>query len=186
MELCLVSLTVVCDKDNIGLVCGFKALNNLVALFQLVLAAHAEGKGSDLLEIAFLCDEYIDSVILNVFLCVVFLNLMVEHDLCLSWGRILLDDVFKLLDDDFLDLFDVVDCGFKVGNFLFKVFNIGDAIENILLVDISQLDFSHIFSLKLVDAEANHKIRHNESVFLCFTDDFDSLVDIEKDFLKTL
>ena len=50
---------------------------------------------------------------------------------------------------------------------------------------MTQLNFSDIFRLHLVYAEAVHQVRHNVGFFLGFADNLDGLVDVEQYLLQT-
>ena len=51
---------------------------------------------------------------------------------------------------------------------------------------MTELDFSHVFSLNLVNSEANHKVGYNLGFLVGLTDNLNRLVDIEQDFLEAL
>ena len=51
---------------------------------------------------------------------------------------------------------------------------------------MAQLDLGYILRLNLIDAEANHQVRYNLDLLVGLADNLDRLVDIEKDFFKSL
>ena len=51
---------------------------------------------------------------------------------------------------------------------------------------MAQLDLGHVLGLHLVDAEADHQVRHDVGLLLRLADDLDGLVDVEQDLFKAL
>ena len=65
-------------------------------------------------------------------------------------------------------------------------FRLLQTVQQELFIDVAQLDIGHILGLHLIDAEADHQVRHDLGVLLGLADDGDGLVDIEQDLAQTL
>ena len=78
--------------------------------------------------------------------------------------------------DDFLQLFNLV----------FECFGLLRALQDIFLVDVAQLDLRHKLRLHLVDAEADHQVRHDLRLGLRLADDADGLVDVQQNLAQAL
>ena len=87
----------------------------------------------------------------------------------------------QLPDDDRSDAGAALEDLFKVLNGLFQLLGLRRALEDVLLVDVSQLDLCNVVGLDLVDAEADHQVRDNLGLGFSAADDGDGLVDIEQD-----
>ena len=72
----------------------------------------------------------------------------------------------------------------QVGNLRLQVLHLRYPLEDVLLVDVAQLDFSHEFCLDLIDTEANHQVGDDLCFLLGLADDGDGLVDIQQDALE--
>ena len=59
-----------------------------------------------------------------------------------------------------------------------------NALEDVLLVDVAQLDVGHVLGLHVVDAEADHQVGHHLVVLLGLPDDFDGPVDVQQDLFQ--
>ena len=51
---------------------------------------------------------------------------------------------------------------------------------------MTQLDLRHILRLDLINAKADHQIRHNIHFFFCLSDNADCLVDVQQNALEAL
>ena len=58
-------------------------------------------------------------------------------------------------------------------------------VEDVVLVQVTQLDLGHELGLLLCDGKALHQVRNNVLVLLRPADDADRLVDVEEDFGQT-
>ena len=92
----------------------------------------------------------------------------------------------ELLDDDVPDLLLRAEDLLELLDLLGQSFGVGDALEDILLIDVAQLDLRHKLRLHLVDAEADHQVGDDLGVGLGLADDFDGQVDVQEDLFKTL
>ena len=118
-------------------------------------------------------------------LLVELLHVVRSDDARAALGRVLLDDLLQLLDDDIADLRLGFDDFLQLFNLVFECFGLLRALQDILLVDVAQADIRNKFGLDFVDAEAFHQIRDNICVLFGLADDFNRLVDIEQDFAQT-
>ena len=74
----------------------------------------------------------------------------------------------------------------QLGDLLGQGLGVGDSLEDIFFIDIAELDLGHKFCLDLVDAEADHQIRHYLGVGLGLADDLDGHVDVQQDLFEAL
>lgn len=118
-------------------------------------------------------------------LLVELLHVVRSDDARAALGRVLLDDLLQLLDDDIADLRLGFDDFLQLFNLVFECFGLLRALQDILLVDVAQADIRNKFGLDFVDAEAFHQVRDNICVLFGLADDFNRLVDIEQDFTQT-
>ena len=51
---------------------------------------------------------------------------------------------------------------------------------------MAQLNFGHVFGLLFINAEADHQIGNNLALLGRFANDFNGLIDIQKDFFHTV
>ena len=110
---------------------------------------------------------------------------MIVDQLGLSRLTVFAADRIELLADHCLDLFLRAEQLFQLRNFPFQTLGLLQTVEQKFLVDVAQPDFCHILCLHLIDAEADHEVRNDLGVELCFADDADCLVDIEQDLAQT-
>ena len=62
-----------------------------------------------------------------------------------------------------------------------KSLDLVDAVDDILLVEVAELDLRDVIRLDLVDAKACHKVGDNVLFLLSMADDLDRLVDVQQD-----
>ena len=93
---------------------------------------------------------------------------------------------FQLGDDDVPDFPVAFQDLLQLRDFLFQITCFFQLFQNIFLVDITQLDLRHKIGLNLVDAEADHQIRHNLGVKLGLADDGNRLVNVQQNPSQTL
>ena len=186
VELGLVSLALVGEEDDLSLVGGFKGLAQTVAFLELLLAADTERLGHDLLEITVLGQEDADGIVLDVLALVIFLHLVLINDSGAALGGVLFDNGFQFLDDQIAqlglagqDVLQTVDLVFQILHFL-------EALEDVLLVDVAQLDLGDELGLHLVNAKADHQIGDDLGVLFGVSDNGDGPVDIQQDLAQTL
>ena len=74
----------------------------------------------------------------------------------------------------------------ELGDLALKRLGLLQAVQEKFLVDVAQLDLGDVLGLNLVDAEADHEVRHDLGVLLGLADDGDGLVDIEQNPAQTL
>ena len=92
----------------------------------------------------------------------------------------------ELLDNDVPDLLLRAEDLLELLDLLGQSFGVGDALEDILLIDVAELDLRHKLRLHLVDAEADHQVGDDLGVGLGLADDFDGQVDVQEDLFQTL
>ena len=68
--------------------------------------------------------------------------------------------------------------------FLLQCLNFPDAVENIALVQIAQLDIGNIICLNFVNVKALHQVGNNLRFFLGLTDDANGFIDVKQNFAK--
>ena len=111
---------------------------------------------------------------------------MVKDQKRLSRLAVFRADSLQLLADNGLDFFVRAEQVFQLCDLFFQTVRFLQAVQQELFIDVAQLDLRHILGLHLIDAEADHEVRDDLRVELRFADDADGLVDIEKNFAKTL
>ncbi len=176
----------ICKGKNFIPVWTLNRLNNSVALFQLLLAAHTQICRSDFLSISALGNKYRNRII--GYFCFCFNNFIrnIVKNFGMSAGIILINNTLKLGNNDFLHSCFAWKYGFKFGNIILKIFYILDSFQNILSVKMTKFDFSNIFSLYFVNSKANHKVWNNLRFTFCFSDYFNCLINIKQNFWKSL
>jgi len=92
---------------------------------------------------------------------------------------------FQLSDDDFLHLFRIGNGRFQLCDILFQLVDLLRPFQNIFPVQMTQLDLRHILRLDLINAKADHQIRHNIHFFFCLSDNADCLVDVQQNLVQT-
>ena len=121
----------------------------------------------------------------GVLLALGVLGIVVEDAGAAGLG-VLFAHVLKLADDDLADARRARKRILKVFDLRLERCRLLHALQDILAVDIAQLDLGDVFRLDLVDAEADHQVRHDVGLLLRLADDLDGLVDIEQDLFKAL
>ena len=99
---------------------------------------------------------------------------------------VLFAHVLQLGDDDLLHARRTGENILQILDLVLQGARLLHALEDIFLVDVAQLDLRDILRLHLVDAEADHQVRHHVGLGLRLADDLDRLVDVEQDALETL
>ena len=111
-------------------------------------------------------------------------------------GLVLIDDLrppgdgvlllhrLELGHDELFDAAGVVHDVLEVGDLLLQPGHLLNALEDVLLVDVAQLDVGHVLGLHAVDAEADHQVGHHLVVLLGLPDDFDGPVDVQQDLFQ--
>ena len=97
-----------------------------------------------------------------------------------------LHHLLQLGNDDRAQLAAARERILQLGDLAFELVGLLGALEDVFAVDVAQLDLGDIFGLYLVDAEADHKIRHNIALALGIADDGDGAVDVEQDHFETV
>ena len=160
-----------------------------VPLLVLLLPAHAQGLGGDLLEVPLPGDEHVHRVGGYVRpgggLDLRRLPVLVE-DLGAPGGGVLLFDVLQLLGDDPLDPVWGADDLLQIRDLVLQGGGLLCPLQDIFLVDVPQADIRHILRLDLVDAEADDQVGHHLGLLLRLPDDADGLVDVQQDALEAL
>ena len=181
----LVHLLFVGQKQQLPPVGGLEAQQQPVALLILLLTAHPQGLGGDLLEIALPGEEEGHGIVLHGLTLVELLDLVGIDDLALAGRGVLLVHLPELVRNDGPELPAIVQGGLQLLNLPLQLLGLGGALEDVLAVDVAQLDFRHELRLDLVDAEAHHQVRHHLALQLRIADDGDGLVDVQQDLLQT-
>lgn len=101
---------------------------------------HAPRLRRNLLEIALAGEEQQHRIILDVVLLVERCTLSAVMMRVAALGRVLLDDLLQLLDDDIADLRLGFDDFLQLFNLVFECFGLLRALQDILLVDVAQAD----------------------------------------------
>ena len=92
----------------------------------------------------------------------------------------------SLFDDDLLDAAAALQRVFEVFDLLLQVFDVLQPLQDELPVQVTQLDLRDILGLDLIDAEADHQVRHDLRFLFGLADDLDGFIDVEQDLLETL
>ena len=96
----------------------------LIAVLELLLAAHAQALGRDLLEVAVPREEQVHGVVGNLLLRLLALNgRHLVHDLAAAGLTVLFGDVGQLLHDDLVDTCRALENILQVRNRVFEFFN---------------------------------------------------------------
>ena len=162
-------------------------MDDLIALFQLVGTGGAQALGRDLFQVALAGEEHGDRVVRHrLFLGGSFLLRQVVQNLAAAGLRVLLGYLVQLVDDDAAHPGGLCQHIVQVGNILFQLLDLTRPLEDILPVQVTQLDLSHIVSLHLIDAKADHQVGHHLGLLLGGADDMDGLIDIQQDGGKAL
>ena len=182
----LVDLALVGEDQELRAVGGLLGEGQAVALFELLLRAHAQALGGDLLEVALPGEEHRHRVVGHVLLGRLQRKLAGVHQGGAPGLAVLVGHGLELLDDDVPDLLLRAEDLLELLDLLGQGFGVGDALEDILLIDVPELDLRHKLRLHLVDAEADHQVGDDLGVGLGLADDFDGQVDVQEDLFKTL
>ena len=75
---------------------------------------------------------------------------------------------------------------FEVFDLLLQVFDVLQPLQDELPVQMTQLDLRNVLRLDLIDAEADHQVRHDLRFLFGLADDLDGFIDVEQDLLETL
>ena len=180
-----VNLLLVGEKQQFDAVGGFQMTDDLVFLFQLLFAAHAERSRCDLFEVTTLRQKQVYRIIGNIFFVWFFLDVRRIIEQCLSGLSVFFCGFFQLCNDDFLHLFRIRNGFFQFSNFLFQLVNLLRAFQNVFSIQVPQFDLRHIFRLNLINAEADHQIWYNICFFDGFPHDANCLINVQQDFFQT-
>ena len=147
----------------------------------------AQALGRDLFQVALTGEEHGNGIIRDGFLFGTALLLgQIIQDLAAAGLGVLFGHIVQLIDDDAADAGRLCQNIVQVGNVLFQLFDLTRPLEDILPVQVTQLDLSHIVGLHLVDAKADHQVGHHLGLLLSGADDMDGLIDIQQDGGKAL
>ena len=183
----LVDLTMIREEEQLDTVRALAGEQYLIAVLELLLAAHAQALGRDLLEVAVPREEQVHGVVGNLLLRLLALNGgHLVHDLAAAGFAVLFGDVGQLLHDDLVDACRALENILQVRNRVFEFFDFLGALQDILTVQVAQLDLGHVLGLHLVDAEADHQVRHDLGLLGGVAHDFDGLVNVEQNCLQAL
>ena len=120
----LVNLTMIREEQQLDAVRALAGEQYLVAVLELLLAAHAQALGRDLLEVAVPRDEQVHGVVGNLLLRLLALNgRHLVHDLAAAGLAVLFGDVGQLLHDDLVDACRALENILQVRNRVFEFFN---------------------------------------------------------------
>ena len=181
----LVALLPVGKDQQLVPVGGLPLEPGAVPLLVLLLPAHAQGLGGDLLEVALPGAEHVHRVVRGLVLRVLRGGgLVLVDDLRPPGDGVLLLHRLELGHDELLDAAGVVHDVLEVGDLLLQPGHLLNALEDVLLVDVAQLDVGHVLGLHVVDAEADHQVGHHLVVLLGLPDDFDGPVDVQQDLFQ--
>ena len=162
-------------------------MDDLIALFQLVGTGGAQALGRDLFQVALTGEEHGNRIIRDGFLFGTALLLgQIIQDLAAAGLGVLFGHIVQLIDDDAADAGRLCQNIVQVGNVLFQLLDLTRPLEDILPVQVTQLDLSHIVGLHLVDAKADHQVGHHLGLLLGGADDMDGLIDIQQNGGKAL
>ena len=92
----------------------------------------------------------------------------------------------QLLHDEAADALFAAERLFQLDNLGGQRVDLLRSAQNVFLVDVAQLDLRHELRLHLVDAEADHQVRHDLRLGLRLADDADGLVDVQQDLAQAL
>ena len=185
-SLCLVHLRPVRKEQKVHIVGALQLLHHLVALFELLLPAHAQRLRRDLLEIPIAGEKQMHGIIGDLLLFPVLLQLVGIEQHRAARLAILLCHRLQFLDDDPLDLCLAVQNPLELRDVLFQLADLFRALEDVFPVEVAQFDLGHIFRLHLVDAEADHQVRDHLGLLFRVAHNGHCLVDVQQDRLKAL
>ena len=120
----LVNLTMIREEQQLDAVRALAGEQHLIAVLELLLAAHAQALGRDLLEVAVPREEQVHGVVGNLLLRLLALNSgHLVHDLAAAGLAVLFGDVGQLLHDDLVDACRALENILQVRNRVFEFFN---------------------------------------------------------------
>ena len=131
---CLIDLTMVCKEQQIGVVGRFKRLNDAVAVFELLLAAHTKRLRRNLFEIAVFGKEQMYRVIRDFFNRFIVFQTVGIQNFTAPGLVVFFHDILKLGNDNFLYPRFARKNIFHILNIRPQVFNIFGAFEDIFAV----------------------------------------------------
>ena len=131
---CLIDLTAVCKEQQIGVVGRFKRLNDAVAVFKLLLAAHTKRLRRNLFEIAVFCKEQMHRVIRDFLDGFVVFQTFGIQDFTAARLVVFFHNVLKLGNDNFLYPRFARKNIFHILNIRTQIFNVFGAFEDIFAV----------------------------------------------------
>ena len=147
----------------------------------------AQALGRDLFKVALPGKEHGHRVVRHsLFLGGGVLLGQVVQDLAAAGLAVFFRYIVQFVDDDAADAGRLCQHIVQVGNVLFQLLDLAGALEDVFPVQVAQLDLCHIVGLHLVDAKADHQVRHHLSLLLGGADDTDRLVDIQQNGGKAL
>ena len=120
----LVDLAAVCEEEKLFRVIRNHGLGELIALLELLLAAHAQGLRGYLLEIALLREEERHGIIGYLLLLFLLCDIGGVDNLRLSRLAVFLDNFLKLADNYRADSAALCEDILKIGNELFEILDI--------------------------------------------------------------
>ena len=152
-----------------------------IPLLIFLLTCHSQGQRGDFLQIPLPGQKQVYNIVGRGIVLIVgrLLDVVVENFRA-PRRPVFLFDLLQFLDDEALGLPGGFDRSLKAGNFLLQRSGFFCALEDVLLVDVPQPNIGHVFRLHLVQAKASHQIRDDLGVLLRLPDDFDRLVDVQK------
>ena len=120
----LVNLTMIREEQQLDAVRALAGEQYLIAVLELLLAAHAQALGRDLLEVAVPREEQVHGVVGNLLLRLLALNgRHLVHDLAAAGLAVLFGNVGQLLHDDLVDACRALENILQVRNRVFEFFN---------------------------------------------------------------
>ena len=182
----LVDLTLVGEEHDLRGGGGLEALAETVALLELLLAAHPQALGSDLLEVSLPGEEEMDGVLLHLLRLVVDLDLVSVDNGGAAGLAVLPRRLVQLLHDDLFHPLGAAQNVLQVLDLVLEGGGLVDPLEDIFLVDVAEPDLRYVLRLDLVDAEADHQVGDDLGLLLRLPDDPDGLVDVQQNALEAL
>ena len=182
----LIHLLMVGEEHQLGVVGGLHLAEKPVTLLELLLAAHAQRLGGDLLKISLPGQKQRHGIVRRLLRLLLILRLMAENDLRFPGLGVLFPHLLQLSHDDLADAGGLLQGILQVLNFLLQGGGLLDPLEDVFFIDVAQLDLRHILRLNLVDAEADHQVGHYLRLLLGLADDLNGLVNVQQNALEAL
>src|SRR5699024_7231291 len=135
---------------------------HLVAVFQLLLTAHAQALGRDLFKVTVPGKEQVHRIVGNLLLRLLGLaGGQLVQNLTTAGLTVLFGDFGQFGHDDLVDARRAFQYVLQIGNGILQLLDLSGTLENVFPVQVTQFDFGYIFSLNLVDTETDHQVGNN-------------------------